>query len=63
MDQTNETPKRKLTMKQIYAMRARQTAEAEAKTAAEEAARKAAGRRGFFIARARKAKPAAQNAA
>jgi hypothetical protein len=62
MDQTNATPKRKLTMKQIYAMRARQKAEAEAKAAAEEVARKAARRRGFFIARARRAK-AAQNAA
>ena len=61
MDQTNETPKRKLTMKQIYAMRARQAAEkAEAEKVAK---RKAAARRGVFVARARARKAAGQAAA
>jgi hypothetical protein len=49
-------PKRKLTMKQTYAMRARQAAEAEAKAKAR--AGKAARCRGFFIKRGRKLKVA-----
>jgi len=48
----------KMNMKQIFAMKARQAAEAEAKDQAEKAAR----RRGFFINRAKQAKAAAQAA-
>ena len=40
----------RMNMKQVFAMKARQAAEAEAKAKAEKAAR----RRGFFIAKARK---------
>ena len=48
----------KMNMKQVFAMKARQAAEAEAKAQAEKAAR----RRGYFINRARMAKAATQAA-